>query len=511
MTTEQPRIITRDHNPYPRTDLTVGEDDIARYDLPSSLLASLERWVSSTPDAEALVELGSERLSYRELWDRSARVAGGLRAAGVGRGDRVAIRFPAGVHWVLGFWGTVMAGGIAVVPNTRSAPREIDFVLDDAGVSIDLTSATGLPDGEPFVVEDLASSDPAALFYTSGTTGHPKGVPTTHEAFLTNNENLMRCLGTGNEIGDAMRTLISVPLFHVTGCNAQLMLALHVGGAAVIMPELDQAEMLETLTKERISYLVTVPAVYALLLRRPELATTDVSSVRWLGYGGAAIAPSLVEELRAAFPEARVFNGYGMTETAPLLSVLPHEDAVDHADSVGYAVPSVDLAVLPHGEDPSFGELLARGATVMKGYWNRPDATADALAGGWMHTGDVVRVDEAGRVHIVDRIKDIIIRGGENISSLEVEGVLVGAPGVLEAAVVAVPDDVMGEKVGAVVFGGGAEVDVDAVIEHCRENLADFKVPQYLNIAASALPRNAGGKLVKSQLRDATEWGAPLR
>ncbi|WP_205014290.1 class I adenylate-forming enzyme family protein, partial [Nocardioides albidus] len=157
------------------------------------------------------------------------------------------------------------------------------------------------------------------------------------------------------------------------------------------------------------------------------------------------------------------------------------------------------------------GELVSRGGNVMTGYWNRPEATESTIVDGWMHTGDIVRVDDAGRIHIVDRTKDIIIRGGENISSLEVEGVLAAAPTVLEAAVIAVPDDVMGEKVGAVVFGGEDDVDVDAVIAHCKENLADFKIPQYVSIAKEPLPRNAGGKLLKAKLRESAEWGAPLR
>ena len=269
------------------------------------------------------------------------------------------------------------------------------------------------------------------MFYTSGTTGHPKGVPTTHEAFLTNAQNMARCLGIPADIGPELRTLISVPLFHVTGCNSQLLVAIQVGGASVIMPVLDQPALMASLATERITFMVTVPAVYALLLRRPDFAGTDVSGVRWVGYGGAPIAASLVRSLQEAFPSGRVFNGYGMTETASLMTALPHDDAVDHADSVGYAVPSVDLAIVPSGADPALSASCRRGANVTSSYWERPETTAETIIDGWLHTGDVVRVDPAGRVHIVDRTKDIIIRGGENISSIEVEAALVGAPGVL--------------------------------------------------------------------------------
>jgi acyl-CoA synthetase (AMP-forming)/AMP-acid ligase II len=248
-----------------------------------------------------------------------------------------------------------------------------------------------------------------------------------------------------------------------------------------------------------------------LLLRNKAFASADVSEVRWVGYGGAPIAPSLVRSVKEAFPQAIVFNGYGMTETASLMTVLPDNDAVEHADSVGYAVPSVDLGVIPFGDDPAVGELVARGANVTAGYWDRPAATSAAFADGWLHTGDVVRVDDAGRVHIIDRLKDIINRGGENISSVEVEAVLLAAPNIADACVLAVPDDVMGEKVGAVLFGGEEQIDVRAVLDHCRGQLADFKIPQYVTVVDGALPRNAGGKLLKGKLREQVQWGDPLR
>jgi acyl-CoA synthetase (AMP-forming)/AMP-acid ligase II len=200
-----------------------------------------------------------------------------------------------------------------------------------------------------------------------------------------------------------------------------------------------------------------------------------------------------------------------MTETASLMTVLPDSDVVEHADSVGYAVPAVDLGIVPIADDSRVGELVARGANVADGYWDRPEATAETIVDGWMRTGDVVRVDPAGRIHIIDRVKDIIIRGGENVSSVEVEGVLLAAPGVADAAVLAVPDDVMGEKVGAVLYTDGAQVDLAAVLGHCRGHLAEFKVPQYAVVVNEALPRTATGKLLKTRLREQVEWGPPLR
>lgn len=510
--TKAVREIPRGRNPFPRGGIMRDADGIAYYaDVPATLVAMLHEHVASRPDAEAVVELGGDRLTYAQLWERASRVAGGLRALGVERGDRLSVRYPAGMNWVLAFWGTVLAGAIAVAVNTRSAQPEVDFVLADAGVEVDLTADTPLPDGEPYVADGIAADDVAAFFYTSGTTGRPKGVPTTHAAFITNAENMIRCLGVPRDFGSQLRTLISVPLFHVTGCNSQFLVAAYVGGTAVIMPALQVPMLIETFSAERISFLVTVPAVYSLLLRHPDFAGCDVSTVSRLAYGGAPIAPALVEQLHAAFPSARLMNGYGMTETASLLTVLPDQDAVAHADSVGYAVPSVDLGVVPIGDDPSEGELVVRGTNVTSGYWNRPDADVETIIDGWLHTGDVVRIDDAGRVHVIDRMKDLINRGGEKISSVEVEAVLLAAPGVADAAVVAVPDDVMGEKVGAVIFGGGTPIDIAEVLAHCRKHLADFKVPQYAAVIGDPLPRNPSGKLLKNQLRRQVQWGEPLR
>lgn len=502
--------ISRQHNPFPVTGVIRDRTGVPHYEqLPATLIDLLAEQAERRPDSEAVAELGVGSLTYRQLWQQAARVAGGLRAEGLGRGDRVGVRYPAGLHWVLAFWGTVMAGGIPVAVNTRSAAPEVDFVLADAGVRVDLAPGIPLPGGQPYVADGLEPADIAALFYTSGTTGRPKGVPTTHEAFLTNAENMMRSMGQTRRLGEEMRTLISVPLFHVTGCNSQLLAAAYAGGAAVIMPALSLPELIAALPSQRISSMVTVPAVYALLLRHPEFARVDVTGVRWVGYGGAPMAPALVRSLREAFGAATVFNGYGMTETASLMTVLPDSDAVAHADSVGYAVPSGEIGVVPIGDDPATGELVVRGANVMSGYWKRPDATAAAIIDGWLHTGDVVRVDDAGRVHIIDRLKDIIIRGGENVSSVEVEAALLSAPGVADACVLAVPDEVMGEKVGAVLLGD--DIDVAAVLDYCRGQLADFKVPQYITVVAEELPRTASGKLLKGQLRAQVQWGDPLR
>jgi len=505
--------LPRGENPFPAGGITRGADGIARYDgLPASLPAMLRGFVERTPGADAIAEAGGERVTYRELWERAARVAGGLRARGVRRGDRAAIRLPNGLAWVEAFFGTLLAGAVAVPVNTRFAEPEVEYVVSDSGSSFAFVPGEPLPAGEPYACDDLAPDDLAAIFYTSGTTGFPKGAMTTHAAFLTNCENMLRTLQLPLASGAAPRTLISVPLFHVTGCNAQLLTAMYAGGSSVILPALDIGRLLRLIGEERINFLVTVPAVYALAIANPAFAAADVSSVERVGYGGAPIAPALVHRIKAAFPRALAFNGFGMTEAASLMTSLPDHLAAEHADSVGFAVPVLDLALDDVDPQSGAGELLARGPNITTGYWNKPEATEAAFVDGWLRTGDVAKAAPNGLIYIVDRVKDMICRGGENVYCVEVENALAGAPNVAEAAVIGVPDDVMGEKVGLVVVPvPGTTFDVGAVIESLRGVLADFKIPQFVAVRDTPLPRNPGGKVVKPLLRKETVWGPPLR
>jgi acyl-CoA synthetase (AMP-forming)/AMP-acid ligase II len=336
---------------------------------------------------------------------------------------------------------------------------------------------------------------------------------TSHENFLANTENAFRCLGVEGSEGPALATLVNVPLFHVTGCNSQLLVCNELGARVFVLPNaLDLEGFLRTVNEEGIQMLTSVPAIYHALTRHPLFPATDLSHVRWVSYGGAPIAASAVHKIMNAFPGARVGNGFGLTETSSLTSFLPHEEAVEHADSVGFAMPVVDLAL--HGPDPEtgVGELLVRGQNVVQGYWQNPEATADTFVDGWLHTGDLARMDDGGLLYIVDRAKDMINRGGENVYSIEVESALASAPGVSEVAVVPVPDDMMGEKVGAVIVAASVETfDLAAVITHCRQRIADFKVPQYVSVQTEPLPRNPGGKVLKKQLREEINWGDPLR
>jgi long-chain acyl-CoA synthetase len=505
---------TQDHSDlggiFDLTGVTRGPDGIKRYEgLPRNLVHMLRAAVDQHGPDEAVVETGGgPRLSYTELWDRAARVAGGLRAQyGVERGDRVAIRLGNGADWVLAFLGAVLADAIVVPVNTRFTDSEADYVVTDSGAKHVFLPGAALPDGAPLVVDDAEPGGPAAIFYTSGTTGFPKGAVTTHENFLSNAETCRRALSVDPS---GLRTLISVPLFHVTGCNSQLLVAFYVGGTAVIMPVFEPGAFLRAISEERIDTMVTVPAIYWLAINQPAFASTDISRVRSVSYGGAPIAPDLVARLAKAFPQARLGNGFGLTETASVSTFLPHE-FVAHADSVGFPAPVCDVRLDAAGPDGT-GELLIRGPNIVSGYWNKPEATADTFVDGWLHSGDLARIDDEGLVYLVDRAKDMINRGGENVYCVEVENALAGAPGVYEAAVLGVPDEVMGEKVGTVIVPmPGVTLDVSAVLGYLGEHIADFKVPQYVAVSAAPLPRNPGGKLLKRKLREETDWAAAAR
>lgn len=488
-----------------------GPDGIKRYTgRPPSLTAMLRRSVDRAPDDEAIVEVGGERVSYRELWDRASRVAGGLRAAGLRPGDRAAIRLGNGLAWVLAFWGCQLAGVVAVPVNTRLTDEEADYVVTDSGASYVFRPGEPLPDAGPHAVENLARDDLAAIFYTSGTTGFPKGAMTTHGNFLANCETVRRVMRLPGS-DTALRNLVSVPLFHVTGCNSQLLPTLELGGATVVMPQFEVGEFLRTTVEERISVLISVPAIYWLAINQPAFADTDVTSVTRVLYGGAPIAPELVRRIKRAFPGARVSNAFGLTETASVTTCLPHEYASEHADSVGFPAPVVDLDLFERDPRTGVGELLVRAPNVVAGYWNKPEATRDTFVDGWLHTGDLARIDGQGLVYVVDRVKDMINRGGENVYSVEVENVLATHPAVFEAAVVGVPDEVMGEKVGAVIVPmPGQSPSADDVVALCRQQLADFKVPQYVAVRRDPLPRNPGGKVLKPRVRDSVDWGDPL-
>jgi acyl-CoA synthetase (AMP-forming)/AMP-acid ligase II len=289
----------------------------------------------------------------------------------------------------------------------------------------------------------------------------------------------------------------------VTACLSQLVFQFAIGGATIVLPRFDAQAFLQVIARERVTSITNTPAIYYLAFQQPNFGEFDLGTVARVAYGGAPVSPVLVQEMSRRFPGARLANGFGLTETSAISTWLPHEWALGHADSVGFAAPVVDLSLDAPDPASGIGELLIRGPNVVPGYWRNDAATRKAFTGGWLRTGDLARIDERGLVYIADRIKDMINRGGENVYCVEVENALADAPGVAESAVVGVPDPMMGEKVGAVITPlPGAAFDEAAVRAHLRERLADFKVPQFFALHDAPLPRNAGGKVLKTRLRE---------
>ena len=497
--------------PFDMSGVERSDAGVLRYTgMPQSLLHMFRDAVARTPDRECIVVLGGERVTYQQVWDRATRVAGGLVEAGVRPGDRVANRYGNSLEWCLAFWGTIMAGGVVVPVNARFSDAEVDYVVTDSGSSYVFQPDAALPDGASVVLDTIDQKSLAAIFYTSGTTGFPKGAMTTHENFLSNSETCKRIMKLPEDTH--LRNLVSVPLFHVTGCNSQLIITTQLNGTTVVMPAFEVQAFLRATVDEQINILTSVPAIFWLAMSQPNFHDFDVSNVRWVTYGGAPTAPDVVAKLRASFPNARLGNGFGLTETSSVSTFLPDEYAQLRPETVGFAAPPVELDLDSPDPDSGVGELLIRGQNVVAGYWNKPEQTAETFVDGWLHTGDLARIDADGFVQIVDRKKDMVNRGGENVYCVEVENALVEHPAVFEVAVLGVPDEMMGEKVGAVVvLRPGTDADPQAIRAFVKERIADFKVPQFIAFRAEPLPRNAGGKVLKPALRKETQWGEQLR
>ncbi|HEU4382352.1 MAG TPA: AMP-binding protein [Anaeromyxobacteraceae bacterium] len=482
----------------------------------------------------AIVHSGGA-LSFADLDQQSRRFASFLEASGIGPGERVAVLAPNLPEFAVAYFGAIAAGAVAVPVNTRLAPPEVGYALRDcaaaalvttpprllalAGESLPALRCRVTVRGEaagavPFQAAlaapprpapaEVDPSDVATLLYTSGTTGFPKGAMITHRNALFNAASCQATLGYRREdVG-----LLSLPLFHVTGLHSQLVALLAVGGSVVLQEEYDTRQALELASAHRATALFFVPAIYKLFTLRDDLGSFDLSRVRVAAYGGAPMDPETVRAVQRLLP-GELHNCYGLTECSSLGTVLPADLALSRSDSVGRAVPGTFAEVrdeagngLPPGEA---GELWLRGPHVVRGYWGAPEKTAQAIRDGWLRTGDVARIDRDGLVVILDRLKDMINRGGEKIYGLEVENVLYAFPGVAEAAVVGVPHPVFGEVPAAFVAPlPGATLDPEAIRRHCASRLADFKVPVAVRFVEK-LPRNPGGKVLKQSLKKAWE------
>ena len=518
-----------------RPERRLGRDLACYADRPAGLSAMLARAAERAPDREAVVE-GDARLRWRELSRQARRLAGGLARLGVGRGDRVATLLPNGIPFCLAVFAAAELGAVLVPLNTKLRRAELAFMLANSAAGVLLADpafygevasvrdelpcahyvlAADTPPAGTRRLADLLDGpeaagapgredDPAFVMYTSGTTGRPKGAVGTHANVVHSCLSFQRLYG----LRDGERSLVAVPLFHVTGLIAQLLAISSVAGTCVLMPRFDAAGVLRLLAAERITHLVAAPTVYVMLMAQPGYREVTLPDFRIAGYGGAPIGSDTVRRLREWLPGARLHNTYGLTETSSPTTVLADEDALERIATVGRPVPvgecrTVEPASGREAAADAVGELWVRGPMVVAGYWADPEATAAAIVeGGWLRTGDLATIDGAGYVTIKDRIKDMINRGGEKVYCVEVEEVLCGHPGVLEAAVVGVPDPVYGEAVKAcVVPRPGAGLDPDDVREWVRARLAKFKAPEQVEVL-EALPRNPNGKVVKALLRN---------
>ena len=518
-------------------------------------------WAMSEPhgDKDYLV-YGNERYSYAEAHARVRALAHHLRAEhGAGPGTRVAVSMRNYPEWVLSHWAAISVGAAVVGMNSWWTRPEMDFALEDSEPVVLITDGERLEtlgpargdvplivtrhDGElpatarhwqsvadPSTAPDAlpdADIDPdsdALIFYTSGTTGFPKGAQLTHRAVVHNLMNMIFMAACGDAARarrmaraggadepapatPAVAALLPVPLFHVTGCNCVLHTVTIAGGRLVLMYRWDAAEALRLIENEDVTVFTGVPSMSRELLQHPEWERTDTSSLRSMGGGGAAIPTDLVRRIDDGLSEGRPGVGYGLTETAGIATAISNEFYLANPSSVGPLVPCMEAKVVDENGSPldagQRGELLLRGPNVMKGYLNQPDATAEAMVDGWFRTGDIAEIDAHGWIHIRDRIKDVVIRGGENIHCSEVEAAIYELDEVAEAAVFAVPDERLGEEVAAaVVLVGGASLDEAGLAAHLEGRLARYKHPRHVWFPDEPLPRNANGKFLKRDLRE---------
>ncbi|TCP53198.1 O-succinylbenzoate-CoA ligase [Tamaricihabitans halophyticus] len=500
---------------------------------PNGIADLVDYWNATDPDAVA-VQYGPRTWSWAELADRVHRAAGALSAAGVGPGDRVASydkNHPASLEITL---ACARIGSANAMVNFRLAPEEVAYTINDAQATVLFVGAEFLPvveelgdqlttvreivviGGATDQYEDLlAAAEPLTeirphrpddsflQLYTSGTTGFPKGAMLTYGGMLAHSVTNVEHAG----IVEGNVALVAMPLFHVGG-SSWAILALYGGASIVVVRELVPEQLLDEIVRRKVTHGFLVPAVFSVLLNVPGVADRDYSAVRELCYGASPMPLPLLRQCLETFPFG-FRQVYGMTEACGVVTTLSPEDHRDERQrhrlvSAGTPIPGVEIAIgdpstgehLPAG---SVGEVLVRSAQLMSGYWGNPAATAQALPeDGWLRSGDAGKLDADGYLYITDRIKDMIISGGENVYPAEIERVLAEHPAVLDVAVIGVPDERWGETPKAIVVG--KEIDVEELLAYCRERLAAFKCPKSITVL-SELPRNPTGKVLKRELR----------
>lgn len=496
-------------------------------DRPASIDAMLRAAATRKPEGVALV-LGETRVSYAELDRIADSIARNLIAAGFRPGERIAMLLGNCLEFIFCALGAGRAGLIAVPMNTRQRAPEIDYVLQQCGASAlvyDADCEANLPTPRAELrrqwvvgtgraasfaelmtaapaadLPDLHAEDTAYLLYTSGTTGNPKGAMLTHASIIHSVLNFQH--GYGLTDGDV--TMLAVPASHVTGLVALILATVNVAGTLVIMPAFKAPEFLALAARERMTYTLMVPAMYNLCLLQPDFDRHDLSRWRIAGFGGAPMPEATIKRLAQALPKLNLCNAYGSTETTSPATMFPPGSPADKINTVGRPVTGAHIIIadddgceVPRGQD---GELLIAGAMVVPGYWDNPDATRNGFVGGYWRSGDIGRMDAEGYVSVVDRKKDMINRAGFKIYCTEVENVMSHHPAIVETAVVGKPDPVLGERVHAFAYSpeGGDEA---AIRQYCAERLSDYKVPESITFLKEPLPRNANGKILKTELR----------
>jgi long-chain acyl-CoA synthetase len=525
---------------------------------PVNLAQVLEQGAQNAGSRDFIV-LGDERITHERHFELVRRLASALvDELGVQKGDRVAIAMRNLPAWSIVFFAVTMVGAIAVPLNAFWNGEELAFALSDCQPRIlfadgerlerlapqwaelrdvmvlgtNLTDRKGTADlpkgirdfdtlleseGAGRSLVDVEPDDPATIFYTSGTTAKPKGVLGTHRNICS---NLMSLMFSGlrsmqregappaaSSAGPSVM-ILTVPLFHATGCHSMLISQALFGGTLLFMKRWDPEVALDLIERERVTSFSGVPTMAWEIMNSETLARRDLSSVMSFGGGGAAAPPELVRRIHEFFPSTGVATGYGLTETSSVTTSISGSDYIERPDSVGVPVPvcevrlvDADGADVPAGE---IGEIWVKGPNVVPGYWRRPEETAAAFTDAWLHSGDIGRIDDDGFLYIVDRAKDIIIRGGENIATIEVESVLFEHPAVLDAAVFATPHPSLGEEVGAAVqLKSDVTVTAQELRDFAAAKLAAYKVPANIWIADQPFPRGATGKTLKREIQAA--------
>lgn len=496
----------------------------------------LKRARHRTPDREAFI-CGDVRLTYRQMDDRATHLAGWLQEKKIHKGVKVGFLLKNGLPMVETFFGISLAGGVGVPINFRLVAKELEYIINNSDSEIILVDAEyvkaidsirkNIPKVRHIVVvgeqnpshefitydsifeqesnynpcKGLQDSDPGMIVYTSGTTGRPKGAVLSHKNLCLN--RIFVLWETGTPL--YTKQLIVLPMFHVAGIATVIKNCL-INGTAVIHRDFEAENVLKTIEEEQINSIVLVPAMWNFLFQVPNIEKYDVSSMKECSSGAAICPVSLKKRIMGFFKNAQYSEAFGQTETSPTSTSLTHDDALRKTTSVGRPIMGVEVRIVddqmndvPVGE---VGEIVYRGPTIMQGYYNNPEATREATRGGWFHSGDLVKADEEGFIYVVDRKKDMIISGGENIYPAEIEEVLYSHPSILECAIVGIPDEKWGESVKAfIVVKPNYVLTEEEVIAHCGEYLASYKKPKFVEFIEQ-LPRNAGGKVLKTMLRE---------